>query len=153
MTRNTDGIALNDLAFPRWGMQTFGAQQMRKEPSDQSARPRNYGRVSLSARLETVRYLCEISSSCRAVPTQAIADALVAAGYISLDEQAKALGLRRSTTWTIIRKKHKLGRLNRQTAQRILKNRTTPPSVRAIIQKTYLEKIDVAALQSKGVNK
>ena len=122
---------------------------MRKEPSDLSARPRNYGRVSLSARLETVRYLYEINSSRRAVPIQAIADALVAAGYTSLDEQAKALGLRRSTTWTIMRKKHKLGRLNRQTAQHILENRTTPPSVRAIIQKTYLEKIDVAAMKSK----
>jgi hypothetical protein len=61
--------------------------------------------------------------------------ALTSAGYFSLDEQAKALGLHRSTAWTIIKKKHKLGRLNRQTAQRILENPDTPLSVRAIVQK------------------
>jgi hypothetical protein len=68
------------------------------------------------------------------VPIQAIADALVAAGYTSLDDQAKALGLHRSTAWTIVKTRHKLGRLNRQTTQRILENPDTPPSVRAIIQ-------------------
>ena len=70
----------------------------------------------------------------RAVPIQEIADALVAAGYTSLDKQAKALGLHRSTAWTIIKKKHKLGRLNAKTTQSILANPDTPASVRAVIQ-------------------
>jgi hypothetical protein len=64
-----------------------------------------------------------------------ISEALIVFGYTSLDEQAKALGVHRSTAWTIIKKKHKLGRLNRQTAQRILENPDTPLSVRAIVQK------------------
>ena len=34
-------------------------------------------------------------------------EALVAAGYDSLDSQAAALGLSRSTTWTIIKATHK----------------------------------------------
>ena len=37
-----------------------------------------------------------------------ISEALIASGYTSLDEQAEALGLRRSTTWTITKNKHKL---------------------------------------------
>jgi hypothetical protein len=36
-----------------------------------------------------------------------IVEALVAAGYDSLDSQAAALGLSRSTTWTIIKATHK----------------------------------------------
>jgi hypothetical protein len=51
-----------------------------------------------------------------------------------LDKQAKALGLGRSTAWTIIKKKHNLGRLNAKTTQSILANPDTPASVRALIQ-------------------
>ena len=40
-------------------------------------------------------------------PIQRIGDALVAEGFVTLDEQAKALGLSRSTTWTILRANHK----------------------------------------------
>ena len=137
-------------------MQTFGPFKMRKKPPDPSGRPRNYSRPSFSSRLETVRNLNEINSSpCprRAVPIQAIADALVAAGYISLDKQAKALGIHRATAWTIIRKKHKLGRLNRPTAQRILENPDTPPTVRAIIQQTLGERFDGGTMQPKDQNK
>ena len=43
-----------------------------------------------------------------AVKIQHIVDAIVAAGYLSLDSQAKALGVKRSTAWTIIKTKHKL---------------------------------------------
>ena len=58
----------------------------------------------------------------------------MAEGYTSLDKQAKALGLHRSTAWTIIKNKHKLGRLNAKTTQSILANSDTPASVRAVIQ-------------------
>ena len=33
-----------------------------------------------------------------------VADALIALGYTSLDDQAKALGIHRATAWTIIKK-------------------------------------------------
>jgi hypothetical protein len=51
-----------------------------------------------------------------AVGIHHIGQALVASGYTSLDEQAKALGLNRSTTWTIVKAKHKLGRLSPRQA-------------------------------------
>jgi len=69
-----------------------------------------------------------------------IAEALVSSGYSSLDEQAKALGLHRNTAWTIIKNKHKLGRLSAKTIDRILRNPETPPTVRAIIQQYVAER-------------
>jgi hypothetical protein len=123
---------------------------MTKKTPDLSGRPRNVGRSSLSVRLETVRYLNELRSPRRTIPVQAIAEALVAEGYTSLDKQAKALGLHRATAWTIIKKRHKLGRLNTKTVQLILANSQTPPSVRAIIQQA-LDRSDL--LQTGAVNK
>src|SRR5215471_4058966 len=71
---------------------------------------------------------------------QDIADALIASGYKSLDGQAKALGVHRATAWTIIKNKHKLGRLSAKTVQRILSNSETPEAVRAVIQKYMAER-------------
>jgi len=65
---------------------------------------------------------------------------------------ANALGLKRSTAWTIIKMRHKLGRLNRPTAQRILENPATPAPIRKIIQQA-LAKSSVATPQSEGGNK
>jgi len=62
-----------------------------------------------------------------------ISDALISSGYTSLDDQAKALGIGRSTAWTITKNKHKLGRLSAKTINRILANPQTPPTVRALL--------------------
>ena len=101
-------------------------------------------RSSLSTRLETLRYLNEISSSPlrRPAPLQQIAEALIEAGYKSLDAQAKALGIHRATVWTIITRKHKVGRLNTPTIERILANPDTPPSVRAVIQQYAAQRVE-----------
>jgi hypothetical protein len=88
-------------------------------------------RQSLTGRLETIRHLEQISSQGR--PIHLIADVLIKAGYTSLDEQARALGVSRYTAWTIVKTKHKLGRLNAKTTRCILANPDTPVSVRAII--------------------
>ena len=88
-------------------------------------------RQSLVARLEKNRRREHAS---RQVPIQLIAEALIKGGYLSLDKQAKALGVHRATAWTIMKKKHKLGRLNNKTARCILANPDTPVSVRAIIR-------------------
>jgi hypothetical protein len=75
-----------------------------------------------------------------AVGIQHIRDALLACGYDKLDKQAKALGIHRSTAWTIVRTKHKLGRLSTKTIKRILANPELPPSVRAIVQQYMVER-------------
>ena len=77
------------------------------------------------------------------VRLQHISDALIASGYTTLDEQARALGIHRATAWTIIKTKHKLGRLSAKTTKRILENPDTPPSVRAIVVKYLAERSEV----------
>jgi hypothetical protein len=77
-----------------------------------------------------------------------IGDALIALGYLALDEQAKALGLVRSTAWTILQANHKSSGLSATVINRMLAAPHLPPVVRAII----LEYIDerVAGLYDHG---
>ena len=63
-----------------------------------------------------------------------IAEALVASGHTVLDDQAKALGLPRSTTWTIVASKHKLDRISKKVRARMLSNPELPPLVRAALK-------------------
>ena len=91
-------------------------------------------RQSLVARLGKIRRLEGVNTPGRQIPNQVIADALIKGGYLSLDKQAKALGLRRSTAWTIMKKTRKLGMLNNKTIRCILANPDTPVSVRVVIQ-------------------
>jgi hypothetical protein len=76
------------------------------------------------------------------VTLQNISEALIAAGFVSLDEQAKALGIHRATAWTIIKHKHKLDRLQRETVARILANPGTPRSVRSVVEQYAAERFD-----------
>ena len=69
---------------------------------------------------------------------QELGEALVASGLCSLDEQAKALGLCRSTTWTILRANHKASGLSARTINRMLAAPRLPAPVRVKI----LEYID-----------
>jgi hypothetical protein len=79
-----------------------------------------------------------------------ISEALVLCGYTSLDEQAKALGLGRSTAWTITKNKHKLGRLSAKTIDRILSNPQTPPAVRVVVQEYLAKRSDVLIKRKSG---
>jgi hypothetical protein len=69
-----------------------------------------------------------------------IADALPKVGLRTLDEQAKALGLLRSTAWNLLRGNHKSSGLSAGTINRILAAPKLPPSVRAIILQYVAEK-------------
>ena len=71
-----------------------------------------------------------------------IADALVAEGCVALDQQAKALGIHRSTAWTIMRTKHKLDRLSLKTTSRMLASPELPPSVRIVVLRYVMERSD-----------
>jgi len=93
--------------------------------------PRTQNLASRLARLRDLEN--EVNAPGRKIPIQLLADALIKDGFHSLDEQAKALGLNRSTTWTIMKTKHKLGMLNNKTARSILAHPGTPASVRVII--------------------
>jgi preprotein translocase subunit SecB len=73
-------------------------------------------------------------------PIQRIGDALVAEGFVTLDEQAKTLGLPRSTTWTILRANHKKSGLSAAIVNRILKSPQLPGPVRAKVLQYVEEK-------------
>ena len=87
-------------------------------------------------------------SSC-AIGIEQISKALIASGFLTLDAQAKALGVHRSTAWTIIKTKHKLGRLSAKTTQSILANHETPAAVRAVIEKYLIERSKLFLVRSK----
>jgi hypothetical protein len=70
-----------------------------------------------------------------------LSDALVAAGFCSLDEQADALGLSRSTTWTILKAKHKNYGLSGALVNRILQRPRLNRRVRAKIIEYIQEKV------------
>ena len=69
-----------------------------------------------------------------------LADALISAGFASPGEQAKVLGLSRSTTWTILGANHKGSGLSVGIANRILAAPRLPPRVRSILVEYAAEK-------------
>jgi hypothetical protein len=69
-----------------------------------------------------------------------LAEALEAAGFLTLDEQAKALGLPRSTAWTIRRGSHKATGLSASIINRMLAAPMLPLLVRARILEYVQEK-------------
>jgi hypothetical protein len=78
-----------------------------------------------------------------------LGDALVASGLHTLDEQATALGLPRSTTWTILRANHKASGLTATVITRMLATPRLPPRVRAVILEYVQEKAAGAYGHSK----
>jgi predicted DNA-binding transcriptional regulator AlpA len=65
---------------------------------------------------------------------------LMREGYLTLTAQAEALGLGRSTTWTILRANHKASGLSASVIARMLNAPQLPPSVRKKILEYVEEK-------------
>jgi len=78
-----------------------------------------------------------------------LGDALIASGISTLDEQAKALGVPRSTAWTILRADHKTSGLSATVINRMLAAAHLPALVRA----TILEYVDEKVAGRYGHNK
>ncbi len=71
----------------------------------------------------------------QAAKMREIREALIAEGYVSLDDQAAALGLSRSTTWTIMKGNHKSSGLSATVVNRML----SAPRLQASVRKKILE--------------
>src|SRR3954469_17091766 len=69
-----------------------------------------------------------------------IRGALVTAGLTSLDQQAAALGVARSTAWTILQARHKKSGLSTGLIIRMLYSSQLPPVVRSKLQEYVVEK-------------
>ena len=76
----------------------------------------------------------------QAAKMREIRDALVAEGCTNLDDQAAALGLSRSTTWTIMRGNHKGSGLSAKILTRMLSAPSLQPRVRNKILEYIVEK-------------
>src|SRR4051812_13983482 len=70
-----------------------------------------------------------------------LGSALVDAGFVSLDDQAGALGLCRSTTWTILRSEHKHSGLSVSVINKMLDGQHLPITVRAKLLEYIREKM------------
>lgn len=69
---------------------------------------------------------------------RALGEALIRSGFCTLDQQAVALGLARSTTWTILRGTHKASGLSATIINRMLSTSDLP----LLAKHTILEYID-----------
>ena len=69
-----------------------------------------------------------------------IGEALITAGFVSLDAQAKALGLPRSTAWTILSAEHKSTGISAKIVCRMLSSQRLPSLVRAKVIEYAAEK-------------
>jgi len=69
-----------------------------------------------------------------------IANALVVAGFHTLDAQARILNVSRSTAWTILKSSHKASGLSAKIVNRILSVRRLPPLVRKAVLEYVEEK-------------
>lgn len=66
--------------------------------------------------------------------------ALIESGVIGLDEQAIALGLSRSTAWTVLQSQHKCSGIKAALLVRMLASPKLPAAARAIIVKYVHER-------------
>ena len=88
----------------------------------------------------TTRSPMSISQAMRTRQTKRIREirqALIEAGFVSLDQQAAALGLSRSTTWAVLQGNHKCSGLRAALLARVLAAPNLPGSVRTILV-TYI---------------
>lgn len=62
-----------------------------------------------------------------------VAEALVTSGFVLLDDQAKVLGIPRSTAWVILHGRYKKSGLTPKVVERMLSSQVLPPLVRSKI--------------------
>lgn len=96
---------------------------------DRSVNPIQYPDTSISS-----------AKTRQAAKLAELRQALVAQGYLSLDQQALVLGLGRSTAWTILQANHKLSGLRATTINRILASSQLPPDVERVLKEYIREK-------------
>ena len=74
---------------------------------------------------------------------------LVDAGVVAVEEQGEALGLKRSTTWTVLRANYKSSGLSASIINRILEAPKLPPPVRDKILEYFEEKLPDSTVTAK----
>jgi hypothetical protein len=107
---------------------------------------RSSGRKRLREQLDSVAIITHAPAG-RYIKSQQCAkiaelrQALLEAGFCSLNSQAHALGLGRSTTWSILRAGHKATGLTGSIIRRILSSAELPPAARGVIEDYVAQKL------------
>ena len=84
----------------------------------------------------------------QAVKIRQLGETLVAAGFRQLDEQARVLGLSRSTTWTILHGNHK----NTGLSASVIKRMLAQPRLPALVRRKIREYVDEKSAGMYGHN-
>jgi hypothetical protein len=99
---------------------------------------------SHKSRVDTVEICCKSfateTKGRQRTKIQELRVALNESGFCTLDDQAEALGLCRSTTWAILRGNHKASGLSMSIIKRILQSQRLPPAARTKIIEYVEEK-------------
>ena len=146
LCRDTDRLPTDRTWLP-WGAVIEGSKPTERGVDDL---PSRYRKIAMENRFSvspTVSVRGQAERSFQAGGASVVAEmkarqaskirelghALVDAGFLTLDEQSKALGLARSTTWTILRASHKGSGLSAAIIKRMLLWPRLPPLARSII--------------------
>ncbi len=82
----------------------------------------------------------------QAAKIRQLGEALFATGHVHLDEQARVLGLSRSTTWTILHASHK----NSGLSASVIKQMLAQPELPALVRTKVFEYVDEKAAGMYG---
>ena len=93
-----------------------------------------------SSQLNGTSVVTEMKSR-QAAKIRELGQSLIDAGFVALDQQCEALGLARSTTWTILRANHKGSGLSAAIIKRMLLWPQLPPLARSIIVEYTRDKL------------
>jgi len=98
---------------------------------------RNVGGPATISAVVTANILAMKARQCAKIGE--LREALLDAGLVSLDKQAAALGLSRSTAWALLKSSHKGSGLSASTIKRMLNSPALPPRARHVIE-DYIER-------------
>jgi len=115
-----------DVAAPSRSRECYGGSLMPTHQASSSQPRRSHTTADMKAR--------------QSAKIQELGIALAAGGLFSLDDKAQALGLSRSTVWTILKGNHKSSGLSATIINRILAAPRLHPLVRAITLEYVEEK-------------
>lgn len=84
--------------------------------------------------------ICSEMKARQSAKIRELREVLVSAGFVTLDKQARVLGLSRSTTWTVTSGSHKCSGLSAAIIKRMLTAPQLPPSARTVLVEYVEEK-------------
>ena len=140
------GSVLNRTQVAGRGVRFFvkcSAHEFRREADRQALPPSACSAVGSDRRVGEVRLPRVIrreNIDLQSRKIREIAEALIAAGFLCLDNQARALGLSRSTTWTIVHAKHKNSGISASVIKQMLAQPQLPRMVRRKVLEYVAEK-------------